>query len=115
MPINRYKTRNREEEPEINLVPFIDVLLVIIIFLAVSTSYSKLSQLSDKMTETPKTNIVSITEVARGPPGFTTLHIKGCKERASKWEEAFKKVEHKLLFSMHGKRQTAFLAPFTNL
>ena len=32
MPINRFKTRNREEEPEINLVPFIDVLLVIIIF-----------------------------------------------------------------------------------
>ena len=57
MPINRYKTRNREEEPEINLVPFIDVLLVIIIFLAVSTSYSKLSQLNIKL---PSADAVSI-------------------------------------------------------
>ena len=57
MPINRYKIRNREEEPEINLVPFIDVLLVIIIFLAVSTSYSKLSQLNIKL---PSADAVSI-------------------------------------------------------
>jgi biopolymer transport protein ExbD len=28
------------EEPEINLVPFIDVLIVIVIFLAVTTTYS---------------------------------------------------------------------------
>ena len=57
MPINRYKTRNREEEPEINLVPFIDVLLVIIIFLAVSTSYSKLSQLNIKLPSADAVNI----------------------------------------------------------
>ncbi|MFN0039679.1 MAG: ExbD/TolR family protein [Burkholderiales bacterium] len=33
------------EEPEINLVPFIDVLIVIVIFLAVTTSYSRFSEL----------------------------------------------------------------------
>ncbi|MBX9632239.1 MAG: biopolymer transporter ExbD [Burkholderiales bacterium] len=33
------------EEPDINLVPFIDVLLVIVIFLAVTTTYSKYSEL----------------------------------------------------------------------
>jgi biopolymer transport protein ExbD len=33
------------EEPEINLVPFIDVLIVIVIFLAVTTTYSKYSEL----------------------------------------------------------------------
>jgi biopolymer transport protein ExbD len=33
------------EEPEINLVPFIDVLLVIVIFLAVTTTYSKYAEL----------------------------------------------------------------------
>ena len=33
------------EEPEINLVPFIDVLIVIVIFLAVTTTYSKFSEL----------------------------------------------------------------------
>lgn len=33
------------EEPEINLIALIDVLLVILIFLMVSTSYAKLSEL----------------------------------------------------------------------
>jgi biopolymer transport protein ExbD len=33
------------EEPEINLVPFIDVLIVIVIFLAITTTYSKYSEL----------------------------------------------------------------------
>ena len=33
------------EEPEINLVPFIDVLIVIVIFLAVTTTYSKFAEL----------------------------------------------------------------------
>jgi biopolymer transport protein ExbD len=33
------------EEPEINLVPFIDILIVIVIFLAVTTTYSRFSEL----------------------------------------------------------------------
>ena len=33
------------DEPEINLIPFIDVLLVILIFLMVSTTYSKFTEL----------------------------------------------------------------------
>ena len=33
------------EDPEINLVPFIDVLIVIVIFLAVTTTYSKYAEL----------------------------------------------------------------------
>lgn len=33
------------EEPEINLVPFIDILIVIVIFLAVTTTYSKFTEL----------------------------------------------------------------------
>ena len=35
----------RPEEPEINLIPFIDVLLVILIFLMLSTTYSKITEL----------------------------------------------------------------------
>ena len=34
-----------KEEPEINLIPFIDVLLVILIFLMVTTTYSKFTEL----------------------------------------------------------------------
>ncbi|HEY9026632.1 MAG TPA: biopolymer transporter ExbD, partial [Burkholderiaceae bacterium] len=35
----------RPEDPEINLIPFIDVLLVILIFLMVTTTYSKFTAL----------------------------------------------------------------------
>ena len=37
--------RPHPEEPEINLIPFIDVLLVILIFLMLSTTYSKFTEL----------------------------------------------------------------------
>ncbi len=37
--------RQRPDEPEINLIPFIDVLLVILIFLMLSTTYSKFTEL----------------------------------------------------------------------
>ena len=42
--MNFRKGKGRED-PEINLIPFIDVLLVILIFLMVSTTYSKFSEL----------------------------------------------------------------------
>ena len=37
--------RSYEEEPEVNLIPLIDVLLIVLIFLAVSTSYSRFAEL----------------------------------------------------------------------
>jgi biopolymer transport protein ExbD len=37
--------RTRKEDPEINLIPMIDVLLVIIIFLMLTTTYAKFSEL----------------------------------------------------------------------
>jgi biopolymer transport protein ExbD len=40
------KFRNtRKEDPEINLIPLIDVLLVIIIFLMLTTTYSRFAEL----------------------------------------------------------------------
>jgi len=39
-----FRTR-RTEEPEINLIPFIDVLLVVLIFLMLSTTYSRFTEL----------------------------------------------------------------------
>lgn len=41
--------RRHQEEPEINLIPFIDVLLVILIFLMLSTTYSKFTELQLKL------------------------------------------------------------------
>jgi biopolymer transport protein ExbD len=38
--------KSSSHEPEINLIPFIDVLLVVIIFLMLSTTYSKFTEMS---------------------------------------------------------------------
>ena len=38
-------SRRHAEEPEINLIPFIDVLLVVLIFLMLSTTYSRFTEL----------------------------------------------------------------------
>ena len=40
-----FRRGQRREDPEINLIPFIDVLLVILIFLMVTTTYSKFTEL----------------------------------------------------------------------
>lgn len=40
-----FRRRRPPEDPEINLIPFIDVLLVILIFLTLTTTYSKVSEL----------------------------------------------------------------------
>ena len=41
--------RAHRDEPEINLIPFIDVLLVVLIFLMLSTTYSKFTELQLKL------------------------------------------------------------------
>jgi len=40
-----FRRRRAAEEPEINLIPFIDVLLVILIFLVLNTTYAKYTEL----------------------------------------------------------------------
>ncbi len=59
----------KREEPEINLIPFIDVLLVVLIFLMLSTTYSKFTELqltlptadTNAHRDYPKEMIVAIT------------------------------------------------------
>ena len=63
-----FRKGKRHEEPEINLIPFIDVLLVILIFLMITTTYSKYSELqvtlptaeAAKMVERPQELSVSV-------------------------------------------------------
>ena len=43
-----FRGRSRDE-PEINLIPFIDVLLVILIFLMLTTTYSKFTEMQLKL------------------------------------------------------------------
>ena len=56
----KFRQRSRDE-PEINLIPFIDVLLVVLIFLMLSTTYSKFTQLRVQLP-------VANTEAARNHP-----------------------------------------------
>jgi biopolymer transport protein ExbD len=59
----------RQEEPEINLIPFIDVLLVVLIFLMLSTTYSKFTEMqltlpvadTDAQRDYPKELIVAVS------------------------------------------------------
>ena len=68
------KFRPRQpEEPQIDLVPFIDVLLVILIFLMLTTTYSKFTELqvtlpvanADASRERPKEIVVAVAADGR--------------------------------------------------
>jgi biopolymer transport protein ExbD len=58
----------QQETPEINLIPFIDVLLVVLIFLVLSTTYSKFTEIRlalpvadvDVQRDYPKEMIVAV-------------------------------------------------------
>ena len=61
--------RRRTEDPEINLIPFIDVLLVVLIFLMLSTTYSRYSELqinlptadAERLKERPTEILVTVS------------------------------------------------------
>ena len=61
-----------KEDPEINLIPMIDVLLVILIFLMVTTTYSRFAELqinlptAEAQKPTDRPNEVNITVSAQG-------------------------------------------------
>ena len=63
----------QKEEPEINLIPFIDVLLVVLIFLMLTTTYSKFTEMqvklpvadADAQRDYPKEVIVGVSSDGR--------------------------------------------------
>jgi biopolymer transport protein ExbD len=69
--VNFQRGRNREE-PEINLIPMIDVLLVILIFLMITTTYSKFAGLeinlptADAQTQQDKPSEIDVVVTATG-------------------------------------------------
>ncbi|GAD21961.1 biopolymer transporter ExbD [Acidovorax sp. MR-S7] len=70
-----------KDEPEINLIPFIDVLLVILIFLMLTTTYSKFTELqltlpvanAEQLRDRPKEIIVSVAANGRYAVNKDTL------------------------------------------
>ncbi|MEY4980270.1 MAG: hypothetical protein RLZZ352_2540 [Pseudomonadota bacterium] len=67
-----FRPGNRDE-PEINLIPFIDILLVVLIFLMLTTTYSKFNELqvnlptanADALRDNPREIIVIISSDGR--------------------------------------------------
>jgi len=67
-----FRLGRQKEEPEINLIPLIDVLLVILIFLMITTTYSKFAELqinlptADAQKQLERPNEINITINAGG-------------------------------------------------
>ena len=81
----------RSEAPEINLIPFIDVLLVILIFLMLTTTYSKFTELeltlptadTPQMRDRPREVIISIAADGRYAVDKTALEDRSVEAIAS--------------------------------
>lgn len=98
-----FQRGQKKEEPEINLVPMIDVLLVILIFLVITTTYSKFSELeitlpqaiaeTDKKSDAPQ--VIDVSVSAKGdytidlvPIKFTSIEgLRDALRAASKNQE----------------------------
>ena len=88
------------EEPEINLVPLIDVMMVILIFLMVTTTYSKYTELqinlptadAEKQLERPNEIAVMVSTagqyvINRAPVAFTTVDMLAADLRRAGGEQ----------------------------
>ena len=90
-----FRNRHRDE-PEINLIPFIDVLLVVLIFLMLSTTYSKFTELqltlpvadAEQQRDRPKEIIVAVAADGRYAVNKTAIEGKTVADMASALREA---------------------------
>jgi biopolymer transport protein ExbD len=95
-----FRRGRREDYPEINLIPFIDILLVIVIFLAVTTTYARFAELkinlptsSAEQTPTqPKQIEVAVAEDGRYQIDSTAMGIISVDELASALQKAASKL-----------------------
>lgn len=77
-----FRTSSRDE-PEINLIPFIDILLVVLIFLMLTTTYSKFTEIqlklpvadTDAQRDYPKEVLVSVS--SDGAYGVNAVPVTG--------------------------------------
>lgn len=90
-----FRPRSRDE-PEINLIPFIDVLLVVLIFLMLTTTYSKFTEMQLRLpvanTETqrdyPKEVIVAVAADGRYAVNKVPVGGRGVEQVATALSEA---------------------------
>jgi biopolymer transport protein ExbD len=89
--------RGRQEEPlEINLVPLIDVMMVILIFLMITTTYSKYTELqinlptADAEKQVDRSNEIPVLVNAQGQyvVGHNAVPYRGVEELAGELRRA---------------------------
>jgi biopolymer transport protein ExbD len=87
-----------QEEPEINLIPFIDVLLVVLIFLMLSTTYSKFTEMQltlpvadvDAQRDYPKELIIAVGADGAYSINRTAITGRSMEEVAAAMSQAAK-------------------------
>ena len=85
-------------EPEINLIPFIDVLLVVLIFLMLSTTYSKFTELqvrlpaadAEQLRDHPKEVIIAVSSDGRYMVNKTMVNGRGIEALGAALTQAAK-------------------------
>ena len=90
--------RHKPEEPEINLIPFIDVLLVVLIFLMLTTTYSKFTEMqlklpvadTDAQRDYPREVIVAVSSDGRYMVNKQPVAGRGPEALAESMAEAAK-------------------------
>lgn len=93
-----FQRRHSQEEPEINLIPMIDVLLVVLIFLMVTTTYAKFSELQinlpqatgDVTKEKPAQITVSVDAVGNYQINDTAINFSNVSNMAQALKQAAK-------------------------
>lgn len=84
------------DEPEINLIPFIDVLLVVLIFLMLSTTYSRFTELqvnlptadAEKLKDRPRELVVSVSSDGRYMVNRQPLEARSVEALTARLKEA---------------------------
>ena len=88
--------RNPRDEPEINFIPLIDVLLVILIFLMVTTTYQRVRELqitlpeadADQMKQRPKEINIAVDAQGRYAIDKAVLNFTGVADLAEQLRRA---------------------------
>ncbi|MFZ3040760.1 MAG: biopolymer transporter ExbD [Thiobacillus sp.] len=91
-----FRRGRREDYPEINLIPFIDILLVIVIFLAVTTSYARFAELkinlptssAEQTPTSPKQIEVAVAEDGRYQVDSTAVGSAAVDDLAAALKQA---------------------------
>jgi biopolymer transport protein ExbD len=91
-----FRRGRREDYPEINLIPFIDILLVIVIFLAVTTTYARFAELkinlptssAEQTPNPPKQIEVAVAESGRYQIDNTAMGAVSVDELAAALQKA---------------------------